>query len=134
MQLSENIYNLFSSYNAQHQLEAMKQWGEHHITETQFAQVLGRCRLYNHLPKSSKVQIPELLISDSQVGQVARGYFEDDNFKGQDGLSLWQLHNLFTGANKSSYIDRFLDRGVNASNLITHLQNGLNGDNCWYLD
>ena len=41
------------------------------------------------------------------------------NFSRTDGeINLWRLYNLFTGANKSSYIDRLLDRGVNASSLL----------------
>ena len=36
--------------------------------------------------------------------------------------------NLFTGANKSSYIDNFLDRADNATNVMTGLARALRGD------
>jgi hypothetical protein len=50
---------------------------------------------------------------------VVEGYYNDPNFSRTDGkINLWRLYNLFTGANKSSYIDRLLDRGVNASSLL----------------
>ena len=38
-------------------------------------------------------------------------------------INLWKLYNLFTGANKMSYIDTFLDRGVGCQSFV----NGLYG-------
>ena len=45
----------------------------------------------------------------------------DENFSRGDNpeIDLWRVYNLFTGANKSSYIDTFLDRSLNATELIT---------------
>ena len=57
-----------------------------------------------------------MLITDSQINTVAKAYINDKNFGslGND-ISMWKLYNLLTGANKSSYIDSFLDRAVNAT-------------------
>lgn len=40
-------------------------------------------------------------------------------------ISLWRLYNLHTTCNKSSWIDSFLDRGVNASELASSLAQAL---------
>ena len=46
------------------------------------------------------------------MNKVVRGYFNDAHFgREEDGsISLWNLYNLLTEANKSSYVDGFLDR------------------------
>ncbi|WP_449400507.1 DUF3871 family protein [Chryseobacterium wanjuense] len=36
----------------------MKQFADYTLTEHQFAQLLGRTRLYQHLPKKEKLNIP----------------------------------------------------------------------------
>ena len=61
-----------------------------------------------------------MLITDSQINTVAKAYINDKNFGslGND-ISMWKLYNLLTGANKSSYIDSFLDRAVNATEIAT---------------
>ena len=53
----------------------------------------------------------------------------DENFGslGND-LSMWKFYNLLTGANKSSYIDSFLDRAYNATELATGICSALHGD------
>jgi hypothetical protein len=108
-------------------------------TEQQFALLVGGCRMYQHLPRALKEQIfPESLsLTDTQIGSVVKDYYWDQDF-GSDSygkLSLWQLYNLFTGANKSSYIDSFLDRSVNAHEFVKQLQYGLdNKQNNWFLN
>jgi hypothetical protein len=51
---------------------------------------------------------------DQLMGQVVKGYFDNPHFKANpDGtISLWNLYNLFTEANKGSYVDSFLERSV----------------------
>ena len=41
---------------------------------------------------------------------------------------MWKVYNLLTGANKSSYIDNFLDRALNASQLAEGINKALYGD------
>ena len=47
-----------------------------------------------------------------------------------------KLYNLLTGANKSSYIDSFLDRAVNATEIATGINAALHGDTKykWFID
>ncbi|MDC7183912.1 DUF3871 family protein, partial [Bacteroides cellulosilyticus] len=80
--------------------------------------------------------IPRMLLTDSQINNVAKSYIQDENFSslGND-LSMWKFYNLLTGSNKSSYIDSFLDRAYNATELVTGIAAALHGDERyqWFL-
>ena len=120
---------LFRSYAMEQHLALMTAYHGCNLTESQFAQFLGRSRMYQYLSTSEKKHIPELLMTDTQINLVARSYYDDEHFGKQgDAITLWQLYNLFTGANKSSYIDNFLDRASNATDLTTGLARALRGD------
>jgi hypothetical protein len=136
-ELMDAIMSMISNYNPESHLRAMQRLTEHNLTEAQFAQVLGRARLYNYLPNEVKKQIPPLLFTDTQLGSVAKDYFQDNSFCHNDAgnINLWRMYNLFTGANKSSYVDSFLERSVNAFEFTHQLQLGLvGGSTNWYLN
>jgi hypothetical protein len=138
-QLSASMDYLFQSYAATEHLNQLKRFTKYSLTEQQFALLVGRCRMYQHLPRAFKEQIfpASLSLTDTQIGAVVKDYYWDQDF-GSDSfgtLSLWQLFNLFTGANKSSYIDSFLDRSVNAHEFVKQLQFGLdNKQTNWFLN
>jgi hypothetical protein len=136
-ELMDAIMNMISIYNPESHIRAMQRLTEHNLTEAQFAQVLGRARLYNYLPNEFKKGIPPLLFTDTQLGSVAKDYFQDNCFCRNDtgDINLWRMYNLFTGANKSSYVDSFLERSVNAFDFTLQLQSGLAGGSTnWYLN
>jgi hypothetical protein len=136
-ELMDAIMSMISHYNPEQHLRAMQRFTEYNLTEAQFAQVLGRARLYNYLPNEIKKQIPPLLFTDTQLGSVAKDYFLDQSFCRNDtgDINLWRMYNLFTGANKSSYVDSFLERSVNAFEFTHQLQSGLtSGSTNWYLN
>ncbi|WP_162427269.1 DUF3871 family protein [Pontibacter pudoricolor] len=135
-QLQSGIHRLLNFYDQHQHLKQMQTLTEHSITEQQFAQLLGRCRMYQHLPSEEKKQIPPLLYGDSQLTAVCRDYYKDPNFcKQEDGnISLWRLYNLLTGANKSTYIDQFLDRSANALDFAFQIQGAVQGHaSSWYI-
>ena len=68
--------------------------------------------------------------TDCHINAVAKAYYADENFSRGDNpeIDLWRVYNLFTGANKSSYIDTFLDRSLNATELITGIGRAIEGD------
>jgi hypothetical protein len=130
------IANMLVRYNHGFHLFNLKQLCNYSITEQQFAQMVGRCRMYHHLPMDIKKGIKPLLFNDTQLGAVCRDYYRDASFcKQEDGnINLWSLFNLFTGVNKSSYIDLFLDRSVNAYNFVEQLRFELDNKSiCWYI-
>jgi hypothetical protein len=93
--------------------------------------------MYNHLPNSLKAEIPEMMLTDTQLGVVVKDYYRDNSFsRDNDGnINLWRLYNLLTSANKSSYIDNYLERSINAFDFTEQIKNALNeGGQNWYLN
>jgi hypothetical protein len=66
------------------------------------------------------------MFGDKQVSAVVKDYYRDESFcrDSSGNINLWKLYNLFTGANKSIYIDGFLDRSVNAFNFVEQVRHG----------
>ena len=98
---------------------------------------LGKMRLYQCLPPHYQKSVPKLLITDTQINSVAKAYMQDENFGSfGNNLSMWKFYNLLTGANKSSYIDSFLDRAYNATEIATGINAALYGDERykWFID
>lgn len=136
-QLRAMINTLLQSYNSQHHLFHLEQLANYSITEKQFAQIIGRCRMYPHLPQDFRRDVSPLLFGDQQISSVVKDFYKDESFcrDASGNINLWRLYNLFTGANKSSYIDSFLDRSVNAYQLVEQIKWGLEGkNNNWYLN
>jgi hypothetical protein len=129
--------SLIGEFNAVQMSKEMEDFQEYALSERQFAQLIGRARLFRHMPDASKLYIPELGLGDAQINTVCRDYYTDRSFAcNTDGsINLWRLYNLLTGANKSSYIDSFVDRSANAYNLTRELKAALqHGVDCWYLN
>ena len=129
---------LFQEYNIAKHLYYMSAYKDSYMTESQFAQFLGKSRLYQYLPVEQKKRLPQMLMTDTQIGLVAKSYYNDDNFalpENQSAISMWNVYNLLTGANKSSYIDNFLDRSLNATQLAEGLNKALYGENeySWFI-
>ena len=138
MDLEDKTLQLFSSYNMHRHLNAMEQLSNYSLTESQFAQLIGKGRLYNFLPKKGKLLLPELLLNDGHLTAVAKDYYQDESFcKNENGdINLWKFYNLLTGSNKTSYLDKFLDRGVNAFDFTTGVSDALdnrNSKHSWFL-
>jgi len=136
-ELLNRVFQLFAMFNFQNQLTSLRNLNEHGLTEHQFAQLIGRLRMYPFLTSREKLGIPALELGDSQISTVIRNYYKDQSFKRDDdgNINLFRFYNLLTGANKSSYIDTFLDRTVNALSFTQVLLNSLRtGQYLWYLD
>jgi hypothetical protein len=137
VELKKGIMELLENYKASNHIGAMRDISKYHLSEHQFAQLLGKSRLYQHLPKNEKQLIPSLDFKDNQFTTIAKDYYLDDSFcRDESGnINLWNVYNLFTSANKSSYIDTFLDRNVNAFDFTKGIAKTLNGDSKyhWFL-
>jgi hypothetical protein len=135
-QLYQQVMELFNQFNPAKDIHLMQTLSNTYLTETQFAQIVGRMRLYQALPQGHSKGIPRLLITDSQINNVCRGYYQNGDFGGKgESLSMWNFHNLLTEANKSSYIDNYLSRAVNATEVAVGLNNAMHGDTTyqWFL-
>lgn len=128
---------MFNKYDPAKHIHLMQTLGNSYLTEHQFCQLLGKMRLYQSLPQNYQKAIPRMLLTDTQINNVAKAYVSDENFGslGND-LSMWNFYNLLTGSNKSSYIDSFLDRAYNATEMATGICSALHGDEHykWFID
>lgn len=135
-QLRSYIRMLFESFDHQLFFNNLQSLANFSITENQFAHIIGRCKMYQHLSKPVQNGLPSMLFGENQLGTIVKDYYRDNSFRSKsDGsISLWKLHNLFTGANKSSYIDSFADRAANAFSFVHEIKNSMDGgDPNWFL-
>lgn len=136
-ELYRSALELFNSYNPAKHLHLMQSLGNTSMSEHQFCQILGKMRLYQCLPNGYQKRLPRMLLTDTQINSVAKAYINDENFGsfGND-LNMWKFYNLLTGANKSSYIDSFLDRSLNATEMAVGINSALHGDEKyqWFID
>ncbi len=126
-ELAKVAFNLFGEYNVYKQIETMNNLPNTSISQSQFCQIIGRARLYHNMPYKERKDIPQFPLLDSQVNLVVKDYYSDESFcrDSHGDINLWKLYNLFTGANKSSYIDNFLDRGVGCQQFVNGLYQAL---------
>jgi hypothetical protein len=124
----ENLYG--KKTDAEKQINHLSALSEYALSEHQFAQLVGKSRLYQYLPLKTRKALDMVVpISDSQISTVGRDYYQDKSFCREDSgdINLWKVYGLFTSAIKSSYIDTFLDRNVGSllfiNSLVQHLKN-----------
>jgi len=138
LELLQQIISLFQHYNASKHLQLMNSFRQHSLTEHQFAQLIGKSKLYQCLPPKERKQLPNLELTDSHINIIARNYYRDEAFSrgSNNTINLWNVYNLFTGANKSSYIDTFLSRAVNATDFTFGLTEALNRNSGykWFIE
>ena len=130
------VVDLFDSFNFEKDIQLLQTLTKTRLTETQFAQIVGRMRLYQALPSYQQRRVPKLLITDSQINNVCRDYYSNPNFGAKDStISMFDFHNLLTEANKSSYIDSYVQRGINAIEVTVGICKALQGDSeySWFL-
>ena len=135
-QLGYASENMIQQFNLEKQLKAMQQFTSIQLSETEFAQLVGRSRMYKHLPDNIRKDIPAMLLGDQQLNTVVKDFYKDSNFGCETGgdISLWEFYNLLTGANKSSYIDTFVERTVNAHDFSNGLiQHKTQSKPFWYM-
>jgi hypothetical protein len=136
LDLEHQMGQLFSEYNTKKHLGMMERMSRYSLTEKQFAHFIGKLRMYQHLDKTEQRQVFQLALNDSQINNVVKDYYGCSNFgRSPDGsINLWNLYNMFTEANKSSYIDSNLERNVNVYELMNTLGNSMqNNTSNWLL-
>lgn len=136
-ELAKVAFDLFGEFNVYKEIEALNYLPDTMITETQFAQIVGRARMFQNMPFKDKRELPMFPLSDSQVNLVVKDYYTDESFCRNDvgNINLWKLYNLFTGANKMSYIDNFLDRNVGCQQFVNGLYEAIGMSNYhWFVN
>jgi hypothetical protein len=135
--LGRAVEHLFQNYNYRAHLQMMQKLSEIKVTESEFAQFIGKTRLYRFLPDERKATLVPMLFGDQQIGAVAKDYFTDANFNAEldtGEIDLWRIYNLLTGVNKSTYIDQFIPRAINAQEMVIEMAQHKSGEKqSWYL-
>lgn len=134
--LSEKALEVFQQFSQEKALDQVRELTTEVLTESQFAHLIGKLKMYQHLESEQKEPLEPFLFGDNHLGNVIKGYYHHPHHGNRDGnVSLWQFYNLLTNANKSSYIDTFLERGANALEFAGSLAEALrNGADSWYLN
>lgn len=136
LELKAKVYELINNYKKKEHLINLEKMNDLCLTETQFAHLIGKMKLYSHLEKEEKQNLFPLAVNDSQLNIVLRDYNLDPYFSKDENKSInfWKLYNLLTEANKSTYIDSNLERNVNAYGFINHLANSIENQSYnWFL-
>jgi hypothetical protein len=134
--LYKSVLDLFSGFNLDRDIQLLQSLTQTRLSERDFAQIIGRMRLYQALPSYLQRKLPKLLITDSQINNVCRDYYSNPNFGHKDNtISMFDFHNLLTEANKSSYIDSYVQRGVNATEITVGIGRALQEESeySWFL-
>ena len=114
-ELKQAVFDLINSYDRITHVDKMKALNGLYLSESQFAYLVGKMKLYPYVEKSLKKELFQLNINDSQINCIVKDYFQDVNFSKQDNkISVWNFYNLYTEANKSTYIDTNFEKNVGA--------------------
>lgn len=133
-ELKSKIYELINNYKKKEHLINMERMFRYSLTETQFAHLIGKMKLFPYLSKEQKQTLFPLAINDTQLNIVVRDYHTDAHFSKSEGntITFWNIYNLLTEANKSTYIDSNLERNVNAYAFINYLLNSIENQSSNY--
>ena len=135
-EVMSKAYDLFTNYNKEEHFLYIAKMLDYSLSEKEFAHLIGRMKMFSFIDKKGKNNICPLGLTDSQIGKIVKEYYHCPNFgRKEDGsLPYWNLYNLLTEAIKSSYIDSYLERSVNAYGLVQELAFSIdNGTSNWYL-
>lgn len=137
----QNAMMLFSRFNADETLHELEFLSQTTLTTEQFCQFIGRARLYMALSERQKkeLDLPQILLGDSLLNAATRGFVSNPNFgaNGSDVITCWQLMQLLNEAAKQSYIDTWIDRNRNATDIAIGIQKTLRGEDdsySWFLN
>src|SRR5690606_37506544 len=97
-ELDHKIKELVLEYNMEKHIDELNGLADYSITETQFAHLVGKLRMFQHLEKEISKNIFPLQMNDGQVSNVVKDYYGCPNFRrnGDGSIDLWKLYNLFT--------------------------------------
>lgn len=134
-ELKSKILEMINGYDRKQHLENLKELGRCSINEEQFAFLIGKMKMYQYLSKEERKDLFQLSTTDSQITSIVKDYYSDVFFCSTEGtINLWKLYNIFTEANKTSYIDNHLERNVSAYEFMQYLAKCIkSGKPNWFL-
>ena len=115
-EIINSVKELFGAFEHEIALQSLKKLNDVVLSQQEFEKYIGKVRLLYYNPELHQKD----WLGDQQMGHVVKGYFNNSNFSSNtDGsISLWNVYNLMTEANKSSYIDRFIPKSMQIRNML----------------
>ena len=135
-ELSKSTQKLISNFDARAFSDSLRVLTEYTITEYQFAELIGKLKMFQYLPPVEQADLNGLKLNDNQLTNMLKDYYNCSNFgkSTNESLNLWQLYNLFTGVNKTSYIDSFINRASAITEFIAKVKRILDGQPSWFIE
>lgn len=128
--------NLFNGFDPETNRAMLETLGSTYLSVEDFTHVIGRMRLYEALSPAQRtdLNLPNILLGDSILNAATQNFVSNPNFGigNSDHISAWQLLNLLNEAAKSSYIDKFLTRMTNCTDIAFGIAAAIRGDNSQY--
>lgn len=132
----DRALSLFRGFDRETNCHMLESLSQTRLSVEDFTHVLGRMRLYEALsPTQRKVlDLPPILLGDSILNQAAKNFVCNPNFGiGNAGsIDAWQFLNILNEAAKSSYIDKFLQRMVNCTDIAFGIAAAIRGEDSKY--
>jgi hypothetical protein len=135
--LKQKVTELITGYSADQDIETFRRFSNYGFNEDEYAQIIGKMRMYQYLPKDRQSAIGTLELPDTLVTQATKEFISGP-FQAQGGeVNAWQMYNHFTTATKNTDITEFLDRNVNCMEVVDGLcatKAGTRNKFSWYLN
>ena len=140
-EIYERACKLFQGFDPETNRQKLESLTKTTLTLEDFTHVIGKFRLYEAMSPAqrNKLALPNVLLGDQSINSATRAFLANPNFGVGDGNSIngWQFLNLLNESVKfSSYIDRFLQKNVSATDTAVGICEAISGiDNkyAWFI-
>lgn len=140
-EIYEKAIELFRSFDPEENKRMLERLNYTRLTPEEFVHIIGHLRLYEAMSPAQRKEnnLPNILLGDSCANNATRLFLQNPNFGigNEDSISCWQLMNLLNESIKgSTYIDKFLSRNVNATEIAFGIQKAKTGEDdtySWFL-
>ena len=79
-ELARAAYDLITNYSSYGDLGCWNRMSSLSITENQFAQLIGKAKMFNYMPARQKKDLLAFPLADSQISAITRDYYSDESF------------------------------------------------------
>ncbi len=136
-EIYERACNLFRGFNPETNRQKLESLAKTTITTEDFTHIIGRLRLYEAMSPAQRNELllPNVLLGDQSINSATRAFISNPNFGVGNGNTIngWQFLNLLNESVKfSSYIDKFLQKNVSATDTAVGICEALNGQDSNY--
>jgi hypothetical protein len=136
-EIYERAYNLFRGFDPEANRRKLESLANTTMTTEDFTHIIGKLRLYEAMSPAQRneLALPQVILGDQSINSAARNFISNPSFGVGNGstINCWQFLNLLNESVKfSSYIDKFLQRNVNATDTAFGIAQALNGEDSKY--